>query len=103
MGIAGFCGCCNPIAFTLLPDGKYVTCEKGLPRVKVYSAHGEFQGVVAGVETFPENSRVAVGETPGDGVRASLDAVADPQGRIYVLDTVTRLIRVMVEKERATA
>jgi hypothetical protein len=69
--------------------------------VKVYSAHGEFEGVVAGVESFPENARVAVGETPGDGVRASLDAVADPQGRIYLLDTVTQNIRVMVAKEAA--
>lgn len=103
MGIEGFCGCCNPVSLAVLPDGRIVTCEKGLPRVKVYSAHGEFQGVVAGVETFPENSRVAVGETPGDGVRASLDAVADAQGRIYVLDTVTRIIRLMVEKEREAA
>ena len=35
--IEGFCGCCNPIGLALLPDGRYVTCEKGLPRVKVYS------------------------------------------------------------------
>jgi len=56
---------------------------------------------VAGVESFPENARVAVGETPGDGVRASLDAVADSKGRIYVLDTTTGVIRVMVEKEAA--
>ena len=57
MGINGFCGCCNPINFTLLPDGKYVTCEKGLPRVKIYSATGEFESVVAGVESFSENAR----------------------------------------------
>ena len=101
MGIEGFCGCCNPVSLAVLPAGRIVTCEKGLPRVKVYSAHGEFEGVVAGVESFPENARVAVGETPGDGVRASLDAVADPQGRIYLLDTVTRNIRVMVVKEAA--
>jgi len=101
MGIEGFCGCCNPVSLAALPDGRIVTCEKGLPRVKVYSAHGEFEGVVAGVESFPENSRVAVGETPGDGVRASLDAVADAQGRIYLLDTVTRDIRVMAAKEAA--
>jgi hypothetical protein len=43
MGITGFCGCCNPINLALLPDGKYITCEKGLPRVKIYSAAGEFE------------------------------------------------------------
>jgi hypothetical protein len=99
MGIEGFCGCCNPVSLATLPGGQIVTCEKGLPRVKVYSAQGEFDGVVAGVESFSENARVATGESPGDGVRASLDAVADPQGRIYVLDTVTGLVRVMVRKE----
>ena len=40
MGIEGFCGCCNPINLALLPDGRFVTCEKGLPRVKIYSADG---------------------------------------------------------------
>src|SRR6185369_16684319 len=25
----GFCGCCNPIALVMLPDGRCVTAEKG--------------------------------------------------------------------------
>jgi hypothetical protein len=32
----GFCGCCNPSHFALLPDGSFVTSEKGIPRVKLY-------------------------------------------------------------------
>ena len=64
MGIEGFCGCCNPVALALLPDGRFVTCEKGLPRVKIYSLHGEFECVVAGVESFPQNARVSTGDTP---------------------------------------
>ena len=32
--IEGFCGCCNPVSFDIFPDGSYVTCEKGLPRVE---------------------------------------------------------------------
>jgi hypothetical protein len=54
--IEGFCGCCNPIAITALADGRMVTCEKGIPRVKIYSAAGEFESVVAGAESFPENA-----------------------------------------------
>jgi hypothetical protein len=96
--IEGFCGCCNPINLALLPDGRCVTCEKGLPRVKVYSAHGEFESVVAGPESFVENARVGAGEGPGPGGKAGLDAVADAQGRIYILDLVTADIRVMVRK-----
>ncbi|MBM3243119.1 hypothetical protein FJZ31_43220, partial [Candidatus Poribacteria bacterium] len=46
MDIDGFCGCCNPVNFAMLPDGRFVTCEKGLPRVKIYDADGTFSGVV---------------------------------------------------------
>jgi len=95
MGITGFCGCCNPINFTLLPDGKYITCEKGLPRVKIYSATGEFESVVAGVETFTENARAC---GPSDCTAGGLDVALDSQGRIYILDIVTGDIRVMQRK-----
>lgn len=95
MGIKGFCGCCNPINFALLPDGRYVTCEKGLPRVKIYSATGEFESVVAGVETFSENARAC---GPSDCTAGGLSAAADSQGRIYILDIVTGDIRVMQRK-----
>ncbi len=99
MGIQGFCGCCNPVALATLPDGRFVTCEKGLPRVKVYSQEGDFESVIAGVESFPENAKVGSGEAPGDGVKASLDAVADHEGRVFILDTVTGMIRVMVRNQ----
>ena len=61
--IDGFCGCCNPIGLALLPDGRYVTCEKGLPRVKVYSPRGDFEWVVAGAESFAENARTGALKT----------------------------------------
>lgn len=95
MGITSFCGCCNPIGFALLPDGKYVTCEKGLPRVKIYSATGEFESVVAGAEAFSENARAC---GPSDCTAGGLDATVDSQGRIYVLDIVTGDVRVMHKK-----
>jgi len=98
--IEGFCGCCNPIGFALLPDGRYLTCEKGMPRVKLYSAQGEFEGVVAEPDLFPENAR------PGqprrsDGLLGGLDATADASGRIYVMDLVTGEIRSMARKPAA--
>ena len=40
MGIEAFCGCCNPSNIAILADGRVVTAEKGIPRVKVYSADG---------------------------------------------------------------
>jgi hypothetical protein len=95
MGITGFCGCCNPINLALLPDGRYVTCEKGLPRVKIYSATGEFESVVAGVETFAANAKAC---GPSDCTAGGLDAVVDSQGRIVILDFVTGDVRVMKAK-----
>lgn len=95
MGIAGFCGCCNPINLALLPDGRFVTCEKGLPRVKVYSADGQFESVVAGVESFVENGRAC---GPADCTAGGLDAAVDAHGRIYILDLVTGEVRVMKSK-----
>ncbi len=95
MGITGFCGCCNPINLTLLKDGRIVTCEKGLPRVKIYSATGEFESVVAGVETFTANAKAC---GPSDCTAGGLDAAVDSQGRIYILDLVTGDVRVMKHK-----
>jgi hypothetical protein len=97
-GIAGFCGCCNPIGLALLPDGRCVTCEKGLPRVKVYSADGTFESVVAGPESFPENAKNGAIQDKSDGMLGGLDATVDAQGRIFILDLVTGDVRVMKRK-----
>jgi hypothetical protein len=95
-GIEGFCGCCNPIAITSLPDGRVVTCEKGIPRVKIYSTAGEFESVVAGAESFPENARACT--DLNDCIHGGIDAAVDSEGRIYILDIVTSEVRVMKHK-----
>ena len=94
--IEGFCGCCNPVALALLPDGRIVTAEKGLPRVKVYSASGEFECVVAGPELFPENARAC--SDLNDCTHGGLNVAADQAGNIYIVDRVTQGVRVMKPK-----
>ncbi len=101
--IEGFSGCCNPISIAVLPDGRVVTSEKGLPRVKVYSAHGDLESVVAGVESFPENARVGAGDGVSCTNRASLDLATDAAGRVYILDTVTAKVHVMERKPKGEA
>ena len=97
-GIEGFCGCCNPIGLALLPDGRCVTCEKGLPRVKVYSPEGKFESVVAGPESFPQNASATFVKGTEDCRLGGLDAAVDSQQRIYILDLVVNDVRVMKRK-----
>lgn len=84
-GIDGFCGCCNPTDFAVLPDGRFVTAEKGLPRVKVFSHDGTLEGVVAPPDSFHKDV-------------AGLDLAVDAQGRILVLDPQAKKVRVFVRK-----
>jgi hypothetical protein len=94
--VQGFCGCCNPIGLALLPDGRTVTGEKGLARVKVFRSDGEFESVVAGPESFVANMQAGAGGALG--ARVGLDVAADSRGRIHILDRVTGEISVLQPK-----
>lgn len=81
IGIEGFSGCCNPTHITILDDGKFITSEKGIARIKVYNRLGNIESVVAGPDQFNEG---AVG----------LDLAKDSNGRIYVLDPMKKAVRI---------
>lgn len=81
MKIDGFSGCCNPAHFTFLPDGSFVTSEKGLVRIKVHKPSGEMLGVVAAPVKFNNDD-----EAP--------DLATDNSGNIYALDFKRKMIRV---------
>lgn len=91
--IRGFCGCCNPASIAIMSDGRVVTAEKGIPRVKVYNADGEFDSVVAGPEAFLPTP-TATGETRTEHKLKVLDVAADSRGRVLVLDPMTRSVRI---------
>jgi hypothetical protein len=91
--IDGFYGCCNPANFAVLADGRFVTVEKGIPRIKVYSRKGDFECVVA------EPSVLGPGENVVDEIRDDhqvkvFDVATDSSGRILVLDPTSRTVRV---------
>ena len=96
--IDGFCGCCNPIGLALLPDGRCVTCEKGVPRVKVYSTDHTLECVVAGPELFLQNGRPGQVSDQADGSLGGVHAAVDSKGTIYILDLVAGDIRAMRPK-----
>jgi hypothetical protein len=83
--IEGFSGCCNPAHFTFLPDGSFVTSEKGMVRIKTYKPSGEFSGVVAAPSKFKENSPAP-------------DLAADNLGNIYALDMDKKMVRLFIKK-----
>jgi len=83
--VAGFPGCCNPTDLAVLPNGEFVTSEKGIPRVKVYAADGKFRNVVAAPKDFAPDT-------------VGLDLATDPAGRVLVLDPVRKAVRIFVRK-----
>jgi hypothetical protein len=100
MRIEGFCGCCNPANFAMLPEGGYVTAEKGLIRIKVYEPDGSFKGVVAGPEQLVEGGAARVFESVDDARASGFDVAVDADGRVHVLDTIANTVRVFVQKEK---
>jgi hypothetical protein len=86
--LEGFCGCCNPTDLAALPDGRFVTAEKGLVRAKLYGATGKLETVVAGPQHFRE--------TPAD-------LAVDAKARVYVLDGRSRTVRLFEPKRSAAS
>lgn len=83
--VEGFSGCCGPTQMALLSDGSFVTAEKGIVRVKVYDPAGQFVAVVAPHAAFNPKER-------------NLDLAVDAQGRILVLDSHAKQIRIFEKK-----
>jgi len=94
--IDAFCGCCNPCNLDLLPDGRVVTFEKGLPRVKIFSMKGELECVAASPASFadPAQGRTVENQESHGG----LDGVVDASGNILVLDLLGGDIQVFAPK-----
>jgi len=99
VAIEGFCGCCNPVNIAILPDGGYVTCEKGLVRVKVYNSEGEFVGVVAGPRQLVRDGELRVCDLPEACQAGGFDVAVDPAGHVLVLDTIKNVVRIFSKIE----
>lgn len=85
----GFSGCCNPTHIAFNREGKLVTSEKGLVRIKTYDVtSGEFEELVAGSKLFPREASLK-------------DLLVDANDRILVLDPRINGIRIFEEKDDA--
>ena len=104
--VEGFCGCCNPVNFAILKgphfagtDDSFVTCEKGLIRVKIYDPDGAFVCVVAGPEQLLEGGASRVSESGAGSQAGGFDVAVDAQGRIFILDTINNVVRIFIRKK----
>jgi hypothetical protein len=97
--VDGFIGCCNPVNFAILEDGSFVTCEKGLTRVKVYDPEGNFVGVVAGPEQLLKEGTFHICDTAAECQTGGFDVAVGPQGQALVLDTTNNTVRTFTKKK----
>jgi hypothetical protein len=75
-----FVGCCNPVNLASTPDGKVVTGEKMVARVKVYEPDGKLLAVI-GPENFDPNC-------------IHIHLAVDSKGRILAADPVRRQVNI---------
>ena len=102
----GFCGCCNPTTLFMFGDGRFLTTEKFIARVKVYNPRGDFQTVVATPEELDKPPTVFLNAPTGTtlGYRPELDASQPVQAaitfdeRIAILDPRYNVVRYYKEK-----
>jgi hypothetical protein len=82
----GFVGCCNPAHIALLPDGSFVTYEKGIDKIKVFDPMGQFRCLVAGAGSFKGRSDFQLGNN-----NLVKDLTTGADGTIYILDAYNRV------------
>ena len=85
---AHFVGCCNPVNLALTPNGKVVTAEKMIARVKVYEPTGKLMAVIG-----PENF---------DPACTHIYLAVDSTGRILAADPVRRTITIFSRVEKGS-
>lgn len=98
--ITGFCGCCNPVAIDTFGDGRILTSEKDVTRVKVYRSGGRLDCVVAGPEVLgkkPLNipQLLELPAVSGED-KKSLYVAALDNDDVIVFDPVWRIVRIFV-------
>ncbi len=82
---AGFSGCCNPVDLAVLPDGKFVTAERGQPRIKLFSSKGDYIKTLAEPEQFTAD-RLSSYDNHQACSGGGLSVAAGPKGEVYALD-----------------
>ncbi len=81
----GFCGCCNPAHFIIIPDG-FVTSEKGINRIKILDRDGNYREMVSSINNFKPPLPLDLASADGKTIYAANSA--DSKLYIFVRMTV---------------
>lgn len=92
-----FFGCCNPAHLARMHDGQFVTSEKGIPRIKIYSDQGDFETVVAGPSELGVHL-TALGDARTNQSKRVFDVAANDKGEVLVLDARGQVVRIFAPK-----
>jgi len=91
--LSGFAGCCNPTWLETLDDGRILTVEKSVSRIKIYRTDGQLDCVVAGANSLndqlPESRRM-----PLQLDQRYFGVAVLSEGRIAIFDFGFSLIRI---------
>lgn len=90
----GFCGCCNPVYLKLLPDGRYLTSEKGLTRIKLHAPDGKLLGVIAGPAELGQTITLAEQAAQDCRLGCGFDIAVNHRGQILILDPGRKQLRI---------
>jgi len=96
--LEGFAACCNPIGLAVLDDGRILTVEKGVSRIKIYRTDGTLDTVVAGADILDHSPSGLTQRTPLEPGGRYFSAVLLSDGRIAVFD-FEGFIRIFVPLE----
>jgi len=92
----GFTACCNPIGLAVLDDGRILTVEKAVSRVKIFQPDGQLDTVVAGADIL-EALPPGMARKPLDPGGRYFSAVPLSDGRIAVFDFEYATVRIFVK------
>lgn len=84
IGLEEFCGCCNPSHFAFMPDGRIVTAEKGINRMKLLDQYGNLVELVVQSKEFKAN--------------IPLDIAVSKEGLIYAANGADSFVYVFKRK-----
>lgn len=86
VGLEEFCGCCNPSHFAFMPDGRIVTAEKGINRMKMLDQNGNLIELVAQLQEFKAS--------------IPLDLAISNEGIIYAANGANSILYIFERKVR---